>query len=103
MYLDPEDKEKVIEYLSKNKKYLISLKSIEQLTKMKDKLYKKYDSSFYDEIDVQYYNSCKLVIAEDIGRVTGLGVDGIMFIMDSMGLDNFIKYMKPRKKRVKKV
>lgn len=106
MYLDPEDKEIIINYLSKNKEHLIGLKPIEQLKKMKDKLYKKYDKSFYDEIDRQYYGACKLSIAEDIGKATGLAVDAIMYILDYMGLDNFQIYMgeknEPRKTKRKR-
>ncbi len=99
MYLDPEDKDKIIQYLSDHKLDLIELKSIKLLSKMKDNLYKKYDPSFYDEIDVQYYGACKLVIAEDVGKATGLAADGILYIIDSMGLDNFKEYMSVRRRR----
>lgn len=93
MYLDPEDRETIIQYLADNKHHLLDLKPIKSLSKMKKKLLKKYDSSFHEEIEVQYYNSCKLVIAEDVTRNTGLAVDGIMYVIDYMGLDKFKEYM----------
>lgn len=94
MYLDPEDKETIIQYLADNKQHFLDLKQTKLLLKMKDKLMKKFDSSFQEEIEVQFYNCCKLVIAEDVSRNTGLAVDGIMYILDYMGLENFKEYMK---------
>lgn len=93
-YFDPEDQEKIKEYLINNKEHLQELKPIKLLDKAKKKLLKKYDSSFHDEIETQFFNACKLVIAEDIGKSTGLAVDGIMYVIDYMGLDNFKEYMK---------
>lgn len=93
MYLDPEDKELIIMYLSDHKTEFLELKPIKVLGKIKEELYKKYEPSFYEDIDYQYYTSCRLAIAEDIGRATGLSVDGIMFILESMGLEHFMKYM----------
>lgn len=93
MYLDPEDQETIIQYLSDGKDNFKDLKPIKQLGKMKAKLLKKYDSSFHEDIWVQYYNACKLAIAEDISRNTGLATDGIMYILDCMGLEKFKEYM----------
>lgn len=94
MYLDQEDKERIIQYLSDAKKDLKALKTVKDLKRIKNKLIKKYDKSFHSDIEVQYYGAVKLAISEDVSRNTGLSSDGIMFILDSMGLDKFKRYMK---------
>lgn len=99
MYLDPEDKETIIKYLSDNKTHFKELKAVDTLEKIRTKMKKKFDSSFYDEIDLQFYNCCKLVIAEDISRNTGLASDGIMYILDYMGIDKFKEYWDVKRKR----
>lgn len=102
VYLDPEDKETIIKYLADNKEHFKELKPVEVLEKIKTKMLKKFDSSFHDEIEVQFYNSCKLVIAEDISRSTGLSTDGIMYVIDYMGLENFKEYWNVKPKRTRK-
>lgn len=93
-YFDPEDQDKIKDYLIDNKEHLKELKPIKLLDKAKKKLLKKYDSSFQDEIETQFFNACKLVIAEDVTRNTGLATDGILYIIDCMGLEKFKEYIK---------
>lgn len=93
MYFDPEDKERILDYLESNKGHFKTLKPIKQLSKMKDKLLKKYDSSFHEDIEIEYLKGCRLAVAEDISRNTGLATDGIMFTIESLGMDKFKKLL----------
>lgn len=93
MYLDPEDKEKIIQYLIDNKGHFSTLKPIKILSKMRDKLLKKYDSSFHEEINIQYDKQCRLVVGTEISKNTGLAIDGIMYVLEYMGLENFKNYL----------
>lgn len=94
MFLENEDKEKIVDYLVKNKKVLRSLPQIVLLKKqLKDALKRELDKTFHDDIITEFLKCCKIPIAEDVSRNTGLATDGIVYIIDYMGLDKFKKYI----------
>lgn len=93
MYLDNTDKEIIVDYLVKNRKMLKSLPKVKTLTKDFRKALKDNGSEFHFDIKVEYLSFCKTIIAEDVGRNTGLSVDGIIYTLDCMSFDNFFCYM----------
>lgn len=100
MYLDDVDKEIILEFLSKNKERLKSLEKIVFLKTQYDNALATNGMEFHDDIHAQFFGVCKTIIAEDVSRNTGLSADGIIYILDYMGLDKFQEYLygKRRKK-----
>lgn len=101
MYLDVDDKRIVVEYLVKNKKMLRSLPDVKLLGTQKRKALKENDQAFHDDIEAEYLSSVKYIIAQDVGRNTGLSVDGIIYIIDCMGTTNFRDYLKGKLRVIK--
>ena len=93
MYLEPEDKEKIVDYLVKNKKNLRSLPQVKLLKQQLKQALKSNDSSFHDDVITEFLACVKIPIAEDVSRATGLSTDGIVYIIQCMGLEKFKKYL----------
>lgn len=94
MFLDLEDKEKIITFLVKNKKILKSLPQVKLLKKQLRTSLKSNDSSLHDDIMVEFLACCRIPIAEEVSRNTGLATDGIVYIIQCMGIEKFRKYLK---------
>jgi len=94
MYLEETDREKIVDYLVINKKMLRSLPQIKLYKKQFKEALKDNDSSLHDDISTQFLNCCKGIIAENVSRNTGLAADGIIYILDYIGIQEFEKYLK---------
>lgn len=93
MYLDDIDRDIVIEFLAKNKKRLKSLEKIKLFKQQYNKAIKTNGKEFHDDIDAQFFGVCKSIIAADVSLNTGLGADGIIYILDCMGQEKFREYL----------
>lgn len=93
MIFDKEDEEIIKEYLIINKNSLKNLSTIKSLKKEYKKELKNNSKEFHDDIEIEFFGLCKMLIAQDVGKNTGLATDGIMYLLDYMGLKNFKKYI----------
>lgn len=99
MFLDDVDKEVVIEFLSKNKRRLKDLEQIKLFKTQCNKALKENGMEFHDDIHAQFFAVCKTIIAEDVSRNTGLSADGIIYILDYMGLNKFQEYLYGKRRK----
>lgn len=87
-----EEKEKVIQYLIDNKQFLKD-QLLKDITAERDKLLKEFDSSLHDDIEIQYIQIVRMMIAEDIAKNTGISTDNILYLLEYMGVEKFKEYL----------
>lgn len=90
-YLEKEDQEKTIQYLIENKEHLKEL--LIDLFKERDRLLEKEVKEFHEDIEIECMQIARMIIAEDIGRNTGLSPEGILFVLECLGIDKFKEYI----------
>jgi hypothetical protein len=87
--------------LVKNKKAIRQLPKVKLLKQQYKKALKENSVEFHDDLEREFLGSVKYLIAQDVGKNTGLSVDGIIYVMDCMGSTDFMVYLNGKVKVVK--